>query len=195
MHDFTDLITAYAWTRDADRRRDIGERIWRWFGVEGAVLVVDLCGFSRRAIGDAGILDFLAVIRRMQAAVRPIVWMHEGEIVKMEADNCFAFFPSADGAVKAALELVDASRTIRAAEHIPLEVCCGIESGRLLYLKEKDFFGGAVNLASRLGEDLAQCDEILVGPTARAGLAADGWRFADLDRIDAPAGAGRLLAP
>lgn len=195
MRNFTDLITAYAWTKDADRKRQIGENIWRWYGAPRTVLVVDLCGFGRSAKGETGILDFLAIIRRMQAAARPIIWANDGEIVKMEADNCFAVFLEPEAAARAALELVATANNIQAVERVDLEMCCGLECGRILYLKEQEFFGEAVNTASKLGEDLADKDEVLVGPELRRRLAAKGWRIEDDGRRSAPAGSGRILEP
>ena len=68
MHNFTDLITAYAWTSHDGRRSAIGKSIWQWYGKTKSALVIDLCGFSKSSTDKASILDFLAVIRRMQAA-------------------------------------------------------------------------------------------------------------------------------
>ena len=161
MHDFTDLITSYAWTKHEDRKRKIGQSIWEWYGADRTVLVLDLCGFSRRAVGEDGILAFLAIIRRMQAAA-------------------------------AAFELVAASKSIRALENIDLKICCGVETGRILYLAGEDFFGEAVNIAARLGEDLAEKDQILVGPTARAALSQQGWKMEDFSGERAPDGAAVL---
>lgn len=193
MRNFADLIVAYAMTQDPDRKRDIGQNIWTWYGQERTVLVGDLCGFSRRAQGRENVLNFLAVIQRMQAAARPIVWAHQGEIVKMEADNCFAVFPEPADAAAAALELIDAAQNIQAVESVDLEMCCGMECGEILYLREHDFFGEAVNIASKLGEDLADKDEILIGPTLRARLEADGWKIAASPHATGPAGAGLLV--
>ncbi len=137
-------------------------------------MVIDLFGFSKSSTDKASILDFLAVIRRMQAAARPLVWLYEGDIAKMEADNCFAVFDTPDQAVMAALDLVSASETIRRDEGLDLRLCCGIEHGEILYLEEEDFFGMPVNAASRLGEDVANANEVLVGPGAVAALAGHG---------------------
>lgn len=114
------------------------------------------------------------MIRRMQAAARPLVWLHEGDIAKMEADNCFAVFNTPDQAVMAALDLINAAETIRRDEGLNLQLCCGIEHGEILYLEEEDFFGTPVNSASRLGEDVANADEVLVGPGAAGALAGYG---------------------
>lgn len=144
------------------------------YGKTKSVLVVDLCGFSKSSKSKASTLDFLAVIRRMQAAARPLVWLHEGDIAKMEADNCFAVFNTPDQAVMAALDLINAAETIRRDEGLNLQLCCGIEHGEILYLEEEDFFGTPVNSASRLGEDVANADEVLVGPGAAGALAGYG---------------------
>ena len=94
--------------------------------------------------------------------------------MKMEADNCFAVFDTPDQAVMAALDLVSASETICRDEGLDLRLCCGIEHGEILYLEEEDFFGMPVNAASRLGEDVANANEVLVGPGAVAALARHG---------------------
>lgn len=192
MRNFSDLITAYAWTKDATDKRALGDQIWRWYGVNRAVLVVDLCGFSRRSKDAVGILDFLAIIRRMQAAALPVIWDNDGEVVKMEADNCFAVFERAENASHAAQALVRASRQIRRHESLDMELCCGIEWGEILYQKEEDFFGDAVNTASRLGEDLADADQILVGPAVRALLQSKGWTTQDYSHERAPEGTGMI---
>lgn len=192
MRNFQDLITAYAWTKDAADKRALGDQIWRWYGVNRAVLVVDLCGFSRRSKDAVGILEFLAIIRRMQAAALPVIWDNDGEVVKTEADNCFAVFDRPENAASAAVALVRAARQIRRHEDLELEMCCGIEWGEILYQKEEDFFGDAVNTAARLGEDLADADQILIGPAIRALLESKGWTTHDYDHARAPKGAGMI---
>lgn len=196
MREFFDMITDYVWSKsDAARQDAIAERIWRRYGADKVVLVVDLSGFSKRAETPEGLLDFLGVVRRMQTAARPIMSRHEGEVVKMEADNCFVAFDDADGAARAAFELIAASHAIQEFEAMDLRVCCGLEVGRILMLPEQDFFGHAVNVASRLGEDLAEPNEVLVGPAVRAALKLDGWRATDIRRKDAPKGSGKLIEP
>lgn len=174
MQNLTDLITAYACTSHDGRHAAIGKSIWQWHGKTKSVLFIDLCGFSKSSTDKASILDFLAVIRRIQAAARPLVWLYEGVIVKMEADNFFAVFDTPDQAVMAAIDLVSASETIRKDEGLDIRLCCGIEHGEILYLEEKDFFGIPTNAASRLGGDVADANEVLVGPGAIAAPAGHG---------------------
>ena len=195
MREFYDLITAYSWTRDPSRKAAIGRDIWKWYGAEKAALVIDLSGFTKGAVDRNGILGFLAVIRRMQTAANPIVWSHQGEVVKMEADNCFAVFDSPIDAARAALELVEAGKSIRARENIDTRFCCGLEFGEILYIPEQDFFGLAVNNASKLGEDSAKADEVLAGPMAAKMLADAGWRIKDYAGVHAPEGSVEVIAP
>ena len=51
---------------------EIDAEIWRRFGQTCAVLVLDMCGFSRLTV-RYGITHFLAMIRRLGRLVRPIV--------------------------------------------------------------------------------------------------------------------------
>lgn len=73
----------------------------------------------------------------MQAADWTLVWLHEGVIVKMKEDNCFAVFKTPDQAVMASLDLVSVSETVRKDEGLHLRLCCGIEYGQILYLEER----------------------------------------------------------
>jgi class 3 adenylate cyclase len=58
---------------------------------------------------------------------------------------------------------------------LPLGVSIGIGFGRLFYLpSEDDYYGAEVNLASKLGEDLARSGETLLTESAVRSLAKSG---------------------
>src|SRR3954468_6062000 len=138
---------------------EIGERFRR----DVAVLVLDACGFSRTVRGR-GIVHFLALLERLERLVRPCVEEHNGRILRREADNLYAVFDTADHAVRAARQI---QRDVRAAnEALPeadeVGVSIGIGFGELLLVGPDDAWGEEMNLASKLGEDLADCDEILI---------------------------------
>ena len=59
---------------------EIDDELWRRFGQTRAVLVLDMCGFSRLTM-RYGITHFLAMIRRLGTIVRPIVATSGGRIV------------------------------------------------------------------------------------------------------------------
>jgi len=138
-------------------------RLWRRFGRKGAAFVLDMSGTSR-AVRERGIVPLLLRIRRMQRLGVPIIERHGGELVKAEADNLFAFFRHVRSAMDAA---IDMQRALAAdnRERDPawkIEACIGIAQGRALVLPDQDLFGDCVNVAAKLGEDLAQPNEILV---------------------------------
>lgn len=132
-----------------------------------AIMVLDMAGFSRLTIKH-GIIHFLAMIRRMQIAVVPLVRKGRGRIVKSEADNIFAVFPTVPLAVTVASRIQ--AELARMNEILPedwdIHVSIGIGYGDVLMVGEDDFFGSELNLASKLGEDIANAGELLLTAAA-----------------------------
>ena len=170
---FQHLLLQYSQEPDSARRTALESQLWREFGTDRAVLVLDMSGFSQLAI-RYGIVHYLSMVRRMQLTAEPIVGRYSGTLVKFEADNCFAMFPDAAGAIQAAIELNDAFHSANEAtpDELDIRIACGIDFGPILVVPGVDFFGNAVNRASKLGEDLAAAGEILVTREAMATLPA-----------------------
>ncbi len=137
------------------------------------MFVLDMSGFSLLS-RKFGIVHYLSMVRRMQVTVEPVVRRHSGTVVKFEADNCFAVFPEALGAVRAAIELNGAFEIVNreTPETLDIFIACGIDFGRILMIGDEDFYGDAVNRASKLGEDLARSGDILITADAAARLPA-----------------------
>lgn len=133
------------------------------FSVEATVFVLDLSGFSRLT-AKRGIVFYLAMVRRMQRLCRQTIDDHDGTIVKFEADNMFAIFDSVDHALQFAWELKAgfAGMNMITEDDADIFISVGIASGQILLIDDKDMWGGPMNLASKLGEDLAEKGEILV---------------------------------
>jgi class 3 adenylate cyclase len=123
-------------------------------GEELAILVSDSAGFTRRT-HEIGILPALTAVRRAYAQFKPIVAKHKGAVVSQKVDNLVAVYPDALRAVRSAVELR------RAMRGQTIGFCLGIDVGRVIRLTD-DVYGAPVNVASKLGEDLAGQDEILV---------------------------------
>ena len=154
----------------AAARGGVEEQIWTEFGVERAVLALDMSHFSL-SVRRSGILGYLGLIRRMQVITRPIVEAHGGSLVEFHADNLMAVFPDVAAAVEAALAMNRALGAELNADGGPLiEVGIGIDHGRFLFVEGCRCFGDTVNTAFKLGEDLAQAGEILLTANARARL-------------------------
>ena len=177
--DFAELLARYADSPESSDRKRIECELWDRFGAERAVFVLDMSGFSR-LVERYGIVHYLSMIRRMQSTVRPIVRDFGGTVVKFEADNGFATFPDCTRAVRAATALTRALEAANASwpEEQWVRVSCGIDYGPILVVAERDFFGNAVNRASKLGEDIARAGEVLITEEVRARVAdASGLIF------------------
>jgi adenylate cyclase len=168
--------SARALLRLLDRRNEHPERIGEIdrgirhrFEERHAVLVLDMCGFSRLSL-RYGIVHFLAMIRRMQRVVEPAVAAAGGRVVKTEADNVFAVFPDVPAAIRSARRMGTALAAHNAVlpRDWDVHVGIGIGYGDLLMVGTTDLYGCELNLASKLGEDLARPGEILLTAAARA---------------------------
>jgi class 3 adenylate cyclase len=170
---FHELLLQHSQEPDMVRRLGIEQTLWREFGAERAVLVMDMSGFSELCERH-GIVHYLSMVRRMQATAEPIIGKYHGALVKFEADNCYATFPDVDSALRAALELNSAFHVANEAtpDELDIRVACGIDYGQILVLEGRDFYGHAVNRACKLGEDVAVAGEILVTSEAAAKLSA-----------------------
>jgi len=152
-----------------ERIAQIDARIRSEFEQECTIMVLDMAGFSRLTI-KYGIVHYLAMIRRMQSVVLPRVAKHRGHVFKTEADNVFARFtgvPAALNAASAIVQTLGAANTFLPADW-DVEVGIGIGHGPLLVIGEHDVWGSEMNLASKLGEDVAKPGEILLTEAAHA---------------------------
>lgn len=139
------------------------------FGETRAVLVLDMSGFSR-ATQRGDVVPFLLMIHRMKRLATPLVEAHHGVVVKAQADNLYCLFEDVPSAAAAAREIVAGLEAASAAlpETRRLYASIGIGFGRILNIDEEDMWGDEVNLACKLGEDVAGRGEILLTQAARA---------------------------
>ena len=168
MKTFDHLLDTLNAAAPADRPA-IEALIRMTFQVTRAALVLDMTDFSI-SVRRTGILAHLALIRRMQVLARAPIVDAGGEIVKHDADNVFAVFPDAAQALRAAEAIQQqlAGQGLATTDGCSVGASIGIDVGDILLIRETDFFGDAVNIASRLGEDLAARGEILVSERAWA---------------------------
>jgi adenylate cyclase len=163
-HDeFDELIAKFADESDPNKAESIREGIWEKFGTEGAVFISDMASFSSTS-RKIGVCHFLKMIHRARQIIAPIIEGNNGTLLKCDADNCYAFFTNTDDAIQASFDvnraLFKANDAFGIGEQIYLSV--GIDYGRVLMAGDIDFFGDPVNTASKLGEDLAVREEVLV---------------------------------
>lgn len=161
--EFDDLIATFADEPDPQKAEAIRLGIWDTYGTEGAVFISDMASFSSTS-RKIGVCHFLKMIHRARQIIAPIIEANSGTLLKCDADNCYAFFTSPDDAIRASFAvnraLFQANDSFGIGEQIYLSV--GIDYGRILLVGDIDFFGDPVNTASKLGEDLAVREEVLV---------------------------------
>ncbi|MEW6078672.1 MAG: adenylate/guanylate cyclase domain-containing protein [Thermodesulfobacteriota bacterium] len=167
--EFQKLLLNYSHTEDPEKRRRIESELWEKYGMERAVFVLDMSGFSR-ITRKFGIVHYLSMVKRMQLTTAPIVKSYGGSMIKYEADNCFAVFPEPLPALNAALAIQHAfaASNLITSDELDIHISCGIDYGKILVIKGEDCFGDAVNRASKLGEDVASSGEILITREAMA---------------------------
>ena len=137
-----------------------------------AVVYTDTADFTLRTAQD-GILHFLMVFQRVAGEAAEVVRKTGGDLVKAEGDSLLIRYDDVDQACRGVAELESALARLNRGrpENERLHFSYGIGYGDVLDLDE-DLFGLEVNLASKLGEDLAEPGEALLTPAAAAAVSA-----------------------
>lgn len=163
----------------------IDQRIWDLFGEDLAIMFTDLTGFSRR-VAAFGIIHFLQEIYEQRRLLLPVVERHDGVLLKTEADSFLIVFRRARAALACAIEMQQVCQrfNVRRTPEDQVLLCVGLGYGRVLRVGEREVFGQQVNAASKLGEDTAKANEILVTDEFRV-AAADlpGVTYEDLGAL------------
>lgn len=159
-----------------EQRSEIVSAIEQQFQRTVGVLVLDSSGFTR-TVRRSGIVHFLALLERLQRIVLPVITRHHGRLLRTEADNIFAVFDNVLDATESAVDIMRTVKTVNEAlpETDELYVAIGIGYGTVLLIGDHDMYGDEMNLACKLGEDLAQSEEILLTPLARKALGESSW--------------------
>ena len=180
QQDYERMIDHYIEARGPERD-EIEQQIHQTFSIDATVLVLDLSGFSRLT-AEYGVIHYLAMVRRMHLLTHAVIGDHKGKVIKFEADNLFAHFDSVDQAIHFAFDMQSGFKgmNVMTDDSSDIYASIGVASGPVLLIDQKDAWGAPMNLASKLGEDLAGKGEILVHEDAfQASSAPDAY---DTDR-------------
>jgi adenylate cyclase len=156
------------------------------------VVFTDTADFTRR-VRRHGVLHFLMAFSTALPALDRAARAAGGRLLKVEGDSLLLRFPDATRACRGVLEMDAALRRHNRGRPADerLRFSYGVGFGELIVL-EADVFGLEVNLASKLGEDVARPGEALLTPAAAAALdAATRSRLLPHGLVDL---AGRPLA-
>ena len=173
-----------------ERTKAIDAKIRQHYEWDVAVFVLDMSGFSRLGLKH-GIIHYLSVVQRMRVVVAPAVAAHHGLVIKFEADNCFAVFPTVEDALLASHRIHRdlALANLATPDESDAHVSIGIGFGPTL-LACDDMYGSELNLASKLGEDVAKRGEILLTAAAKKSLK----RKLILEQLSLPVGDRKMKA-
>ncbi len=158
----------------AEGNPDVEEQIFDRYIDHCAVMILDSSGFTRLTQSH-GIIHFLSLVVSMRDLVEPLCDKHGAISHWAEADNVYAIFKTASESLRCAMEI----QTVVMAQNAPrpeasrLPVCIGLGAGRMLRIGGENVFGDEMNLASKLGEDIADPDEILITPSVLAKVGDD----------------------
>ena len=149
-----------------ERLAEIDQQIQEVFSHTCAIFVLDMAGFSQLTLRH-GILHFLGMIRRMSVISKPIVLQFGGRVIKQEADNLFAVFPDVVSAIEASFSILKdlSAASTGLPDDQEIYAGIGIGFGEVLVVGD-DVYGSEMNLACKLGEDLARRGEILLTEAA-----------------------------
>jgi class 3 adenylate cyclase len=114
-------------------------------------------------------LHFLQIIHEQHELLLPIVSRRSGFLVKSEGDSYILLFRSVRRAIECAVEMQRACQmaSARRVDEEKILLCVGVGYGRILRVGEHEVWGAEVNAASRLGEDTAKANQIMVTSSAR----------------------------
>ena len=161
----------YQYNEYPERHDEILAAIRRDFERTVAILIMDACGFSR-TVHERGIVHFLSLLERLWRVVGPLVVELGVRPMRQDADNLYAIFPDVRSALACAIAIHE--RVGIANEPLPasgeIYVAVGIGYGPLLLVGEDDAWGDEMNLACKLGEDVAAGGEVLLTEEARKAL-------------------------
>ncbi|MFP5353293.1 MAG: adenylate/guanylate cyclase domain-containing protein [Actinomycetota bacterium] len=150
-----------------ERIAEITGQIEKIFSEERTVMILDMSGFTRMT-QEGNLIAYLLMINQMKRLALPCVEEAGGILVKAEHDNLTCLFDDVPAALEASRQIT--SRLESANVVLPTErelyVSIGIGHGTILNVGNADIYGDEVNLASKLGEDIAEKGDILL--TARA---------------------------
>ena len=157
-----------------ERREKITARIHAGYARPKAVLVLDMCGFTRTT-QRLGIIAFLLMIHRMRRICDPCFRELGGEFVEANADNLLYLFSTPGEAIAASraaqAHIAGVNETLPEDERLYCSI--GIGAGEVLCIGPGHIHGNEVNLAAKLGEDIAEKGQILLTMAARAATPSD----------------------
>lgn len=131
---------------------------------ERAILSIDMTGYTTSAIRRGELKSFLRIMDAQRVAI-PALQEFGAGLIRCFADDVVALFEDASSAIDAAFEVHRRVKLFNASplasEH-PTLCCAGIGYGQVFAIGPNLAQGDEMNMASKLGEDIARANETLI---------------------------------
>ena len=153
-------------TRNSKNAKKMDESIWERSSCEMTVVVCDSSGFSKKT-HKYGIIDFLDNFTKCHDEFEKTIKKYGGRTISTKADNFISIFNKTEDAVNFATKMVEylEKRNKRVSDAKQFHLCAGIHHGKFLKFTD-DIYGGPVNVAFKLGEDIASKNDIFLTDVA-----------------------------
>ncbi len=152
----------------------LGENeFWDKYKYRRAILSLDMTGFTYASMRD-GELQSLLRIFDAQKVCAPVLQEFNAELIRFFADDIVALFEDPEVALDASFEIHHRIRLFNQSEFASdcaTECCIGIGYGEVLAIGPNLSQGGEMVQASKLGEDIARANEVLLTQSAYDALA------------------------
>ena len=175
-----DLLSGFkGWDREvyadflAIQRGQLGENeFWDKYKYRRAILSLDMTGFTYATMQE-GELQSLLRILDAQKVCAPVLQEFSAELVRFFADDIVALFEDPEVALDASFEIhrrIQMFNQSEFASDCATECCIGIGFGEVLAIGPNLSQGGEMVQASKLGEDIARANEVLLTRSAYEAL-------------------------
>lgn len=163
-----DYLDRRTLSNDKDDIEAIDHEIWDKYGEDWTIVYTDLSGFTREAY-NRGIMFTLEAIHTFRMIALPIIAELGGIVIKTEGDSLMILIKEPAKALTFARK-INAELGSYNLSHPGQEIYngSGIAYGKIIKLGNEDIYGLEVNLASKLGENMAVGNEILLTESAKA---------------------------
>lgn len=160
---FDELMNQRRNSTSEEERQQIDAKIIEKYEQVKCILFTDLSNFTKD-IFELGPIEAVQKIRNFHDIFIPIVEEHNGKTLKLMGDSCMVMFENVtDALTTVQMSLKELEKYNKESTFAcPIYLCSGIGYGPIVNIDDVEIFGQEVNLASKLGEDIAGAHEILI---------------------------------
>lgn len=157
----------------AIQRGQLGENdFWDKYKYRRAILSLDMTGFTVTTMRDGELRSLLRILDA-QKICAPVLQEFGAELIRFFADDIVALFEDPEVALDASFEIhrrIQLFNQSEFASDCATECCIGIGYGEVLAIGPNLSQGSEMVQASKLGEDIARANEVLLTLSAHDAL-------------------------